>query len=189
MLPLYGLVIVTIANPGDFRYEVDNPRNLVLSFGMNLLFYPAFTLLLLIALGFIRDVFLTERKQRIAPLLTTMFFYIWTFVLFSNRPNIPDVIDYLLLGSTIAVGAAFVSTVLFFKVSLHTLGFGVLIMLIIGLMSYSDINLLLLLLATIVTGGLIGTARLLVGEHTPREVLGGYLMGIACQASAFVFLG
>lgn len=37
-------------------------------------------------------------------------------------------------------------------------------------------------------GGLVGTARLQLGEHKPREVYSGYLLGFLSQASALIFL-
>jgi len=188
VLPLYGFTILVAANPSEFFYHA-RPINILRQFAFNAVLFPMFTLLLLIALGFVRDVYMAERRQRIAPLITTMFFYSWAFVMFSMREGIPGSINYLTLGSLIAVSVALLVTVAAYKVSLHTLGMGVLMGLTLLMAVRAERDILLLLLATIIAAGWVGTSRLVLGQHTHREVYSGYLFGVVSQFAAFLFLG
>jgi len=46
----------------------------------------------------------------------------------------------------------------------------------------------LILMVVIVLAGLVGTARMLLGAHTPPELYGGYMVGFLTQFIALRFL-
>ena len=58
----------------------------------------------------------------------------------------------------------------------------------IVLLFLSPINMLTALLATIVIGGVVGTARLVLREHTVPELWIGYIIGVIVQLGAWAYL-
>lgn len=187
VLPVYGFTIVVITNPGPFRYSTQSFEWLR-QFAFNMVLYPLFALALMILLKLVKDVYLNDRKQRVIPLITTMIFYWWTNRVFSSRPEVPEVMSILTLGALIAVVVAFFITMVMFKISLHAIGMGVMIGLVLSLVPMSEMNVLLFLFSTLVIAGLVGTARLSIGEHTGKEVYSGYAVGVLSQLGAFVLI-
>jgi len=51
-----------------------------------------------------------------------------------------------------------------------------------------QISMSLVLMTVIVLAGLVGTARMALGAHTPAELYGGYLVGFITQFIALRFL-
>ena len=130
-------------------------------------------------------------------------FYIGLVVFFIKTPSqIPLVLSITFLGATIALWVAFIIN-LFTKVSVHTVGVGGLLGMIVlgmyhfeytefylnlGSLGYFHIQMKILLMVIIVIAGLVGTARLLLKAHTTEQVYLGYFIGFACQFIALNFL-
>ncbi len=55
----------------------------------NTIFFPAFTIMLLKALGFIDSIFLRTQRERIIPYIATNIFYFWMYLVFRNQPDVP----------------------------------------------------------------------------------------------------
>ncbi|MEO6831478.1 MAG: hypothetical protein ABI378_04315 [Chitinophagaceae bacterium] len=151
-------------------------------------FFPLFTMLLLRALGFIKNFQMRVSRDRIIPLIATMTFYFWAQQVFSHLPETPKIINILMLGSFWGIILLFMGSI-FFKVSMHTTAAGGAIGIMIVLLFTSPINMLPALLATIVIAGIVGTARLLLHEHTTAEVWIGYAIGLIVQLGAWVYVG
>lgn len=151
-------------------------------------FFPLFTMLLLRALGFIKNFQMRVARDRIIPLIATMTFYFWAQQVFSHLPETPKIINILMLGSFWGIILLFMGSI-FFKVSMHTTAAGGAIGIMIVLLFTSPVNMLPALLTTIVIGGIVGTARLILREHTTAEVWIGYAIGLLVQLGAWLYLG
>lgn len=68
------------------------------------------------------------------------------------------------------------------------MGAGNFIGLLLPIIRVSTLDLRMVLVGTIVLCGLIGTARLLLKAHEPREVYVGYFAGFTGQFIAFTFV-
>jgi hypothetical protein len=188
LLPLYGFTLVVITNPDPFRYSAEPFGWLTGQFAMNMVLLPLFTLTLMITLKLVKDFYLSDRKQRVIPLISTMFFYWWSHRVFSSRAEVPEVMSMITLGALIAVVGGFFLTMVMFKISLHALGMGVMIGLALSLVPMGDINVLFVLCLTLIVAGLVGTARLSTGEHSGKEVYSGYAVGALSQLVAFALV-
>ena len=152
------------------------------------IFFPMVTMLLLRALGFLKNLQMRVSKDRIIPLIATMTFYFWAQQVFSHLPETPKIINILMLGSFWGIILLFLGSI-FFKVSMHTTAAGGAIGIMIILLFTSRINMLPALLATIVIAGIVGTARLILREHTAAEVWIGYGIGLLVQLAAWAYVG
>ena len=150
-------------------------------------FLPAFAIFLLWRLEFINSILLKTRKERIVPFIIVMFFYWWMYYLSRNFTDQPLVLRFFYMG-------IFLSTVVglilnsYLKISLHGMAAGGAVS-AIGLFSwYYAIPLWICLIPAVLLAGLIATARMLVSDHSTREIYLGLFMGAACQCLAYIFV-
>ena len=160
---------------------------LIIVFALTFIF-PAVWILMMKKLEMIDSVTLENAQDRIIPFIATATFYLWATWMF--KPNvhmtIPSnrLIFYMMLGSTLSIFTAFFINI-FTKVSLHTIGAGSLLGLLLTLVRFSTYDLRYVLVAGILLAGIIGAARLLLKSHTEREVFVGYFIGFSGQFIAF----
>jgi len=150
-------------------------------------FLPAFAIFLLWRLEFINSVLLKTQKERIVPFIIVMFFYWWMYYLSRNFTDQPLVLRFFYMG-------IFLSTVVglilnsYLKISLHGMAAGGAVT-AIGLFSwYYAIPLWIYLIPAVLLAGVIATARMLVSDHSTREIYLGLFMGATCQFLAYIFV-
>ena len=124
-------------------------------------------------------------------------FYIFQYYNFHRLPDMPVVFKSAFLGVTIALFVAFFIN-LFSKISIHAVGMGALVGLVLVTMllfNYSSIrigswlfSLYVLLFLMIILAGLVGSARVILEDHIPSDLYGGYIVGFATQLIALQLL-
>jgi hypothetical protein len=150
-------------------------------------FLPAFAIFLLWRLQFISSILLKTQKERIVPFIFIMIMYWWMYYLSRNFTDQPLVLRFFYMG-------IFLSTVVglilnsYLKISLHGMAAGGAVT-AIGLFSwFYAIPLWIYLIPAVLLAGLIATARMLVSDHSTREIYLGLVMGAICQWLAYVFI-
>ena len=140
---------------------------------------PLSFLPLMVYLKLIDDINISDKKQRLLPLIITGIIYFTTFYLIRRMP-IPF-INVFLLGSTIciAINALIVS---WWKISSHLMGVGGLVALAIGLIFRLHAHMPFLLICCVLIAGLVGFARLQLKAHTPAQVYVGFFVGFGVVA-------
>jgi hypothetical protein len=186
-MPTVMAVVISYLNKSAF-VGVTNPQRLQFlgNIVLNTIFFPLLCTLLLKALGFIESIQMKTSKDRIIPLIATMAFYFWCYMIVKNL-QAPLALRVLILGAYWGVILVFLANI-FIKVSMHTAAAGGAIGIIIVLMMIGNFNLLIPLLITLLIGGIIGTARMVLHAHKPGEVWLGYFLGILVQLAAFLYL-
>jgi len=182
-MALYKLTPVSFAGLDDHKFGL-----WLLNIGITTIFFPLFSIGLLKPLGFISSFKMPTTKERIVPLIITMTFYFWVSNVFNKMPgvNVPVILKILLLGNFWGIILVFLLNI-FTKVSLHTSAAGGVIGNIIVLMIKSPVNMEIPLFIVLILGGIIGTARLLVGAHQKGDVWLGFVVGIVVQLAAFAY--
>lgn len=186
-MPLISCMIFYYALPQSF--EGIKPKVLTGWLGMmfiNTIMFPLILMLLLKGLGFIKSIYLRDVKERVIPLIGTMVFYFWPYLVAKNVAA-PEAARILLLGNFWGIVVVFVCTI-FFKISMHSAGVGSLLGFVIVLMILSKTLLLYPLLAAIIMALLILWARRAAGAHSDKELILGLAVGIAAQAAAYLYL-
>ena len=192
LFPTYGALLILVLNPNMFGYFGEKLHFvwLIIVFALTFVF-PAVWMLMMKGLGMIDSLQMETSKERIVPFVACITFYLWTTWMFKANVHmkIPanQMIFYMMLGACVSISVAFFMNI-FTKVSLHTLGAGNVLGLILIMIKYSTYDLRLLFVAVIVLAGLIGTARLILKAHTETEVVLGYLIGFTGQFLAFTFI-
>ena len=148
-------------------------------------FFPAFSVFLLWRLKFIDNIMLRTQKERIAPYMITMIFYWWMWYLSRNFTDQPMVLKFFFLSIFFATILGLVLNN-FFKISMHGMGVGGLLVFIIITNFYYHTYLGIdIAIVTLITG-IVCTARLILWEHNNFEVYSGLIVGVLCQLIAFL---
>ncbi|HEV2832047.1 MAG TPA: hypothetical protein VGW31_08700 [Hanamia sp.] len=189
-IPVLAAWYLAFLQPGYFTGMPVNEKTMVIvQVAFNTIFYPALTVLLLKALGFIKSIFLKTQRERIIPYIATNIFYFWMYLVFKSQEEIPLVLTSFILGIFLASSIALIANI-YFKISMHALGVGALSGLMIVII-FSGFSYVIFLPAMIVflISGLVCTSRLVVSDHTPFDIYAGILFGILCHFIAYAFTG
>ncbi|MEL6987231.1 MAG: hypothetical protein AAGK97_05325, partial [Bacteroidota bacterium] len=142
-----------------------------------------------------------DSKERILPFIACGIFYLWMFINIVRNPDIPSLFSSFVLGATIALFTAFIINI-FSKISLHAIGAGGLIALIVLIQKLNfgqsfrfyfnsmgfEFNLSAVIAIIIFLAGLIGTSRLILKAHKTEEIFAGYFIGFCTQIIAYIVL-
>jgi hypothetical protein len=150
-------------------------------------FFPAFAVFLLWRLKLSDSIFLRTQKERIIPYVITMFFYWWMYYLSRNFTDQPIALKFFYLG--IFVASAIGMTVNnFMKVSLHAMGIaGITTSIILVSIFYPITNAIWVPLAIVLTA-LVISARLVVSDHSKKELVVGLFIGVFTQLAAYLWV-
>jgi len=182
--PVYGLLFINWADSYKLAgLDETNKMKLFSIVILNTIIFPVVTVLIMNRLGFVKNIFMREREERIIPFIAGGLFYFWTFMVVRSLA-ISGFLTEIFLGASLAVFACFFLT-LFFKISIHCAAVGGFIAIAFYLTFSAPHNLEIPVMIIIILAGLIGSARWYLKEHVPVEIFSGYAVGILSQALAF----
>lgn len=121
---------------------------------------------------------LGRKERRIVPYLISILCYFGCFFLMEYR-NTPRVISIILVAALVIQMVCALINV-WWKISTHTAGIGGLAG---GLAVYSiafSFNPIWWLAFVILLAGMVGTARMILRQHTLAQVVTGFLVGVVC---------
>lgn len=184
-IPIYVMAFLVWVHP--YAFAGIRPRQRIMYLAAVFFstgFLPIFSVLLMRALGFVQSIYLRTQRERIIPYAAAIIFYFWIWYVFHNLQEVPPSLVRFLLGSFLAVCAAWLFNISY-KISMHAIAMGGLVMFfLIQVLSNQEDTALYLSVALLVAG-LVCTARFIVSDHTRREVYAGLLAGMACQLVAW----
>jgi hypothetical protein len=189
LFPTFATALVLLLNPQRFGFfwQKDNGLWLIIIFILTFLF-PVIWLLMMKQLEMIDNLKLQTTKERIIPLVATTTFYLWAAWMFKPTANmkIPpnQLLFYMMIGVCLSIFIAFFMNS-FFKISLHALGAGGLLGLLLTMVRYSAYDLRIILVVFILLAGAIGSAQRVLNVHNNEEIFAGYFVGFSGQFLAF----
>ena len=77
---------------------------------------------------------------------------------------------------------------IYFKISMHALGMGGLLGLFLIIFSHNTMLMTWPLAIALLITGLVCTSRLIVSDHSPKEIYVGLFFGLLCQLAAAIFI-
>lgn len=189
-IPFYVVAFLIWYHPSYFSGISDYTKmKLLMATALNTILFPAFAILIMKGLGFIKSVFLHTQQDRIGPYLSSMIFYFWMArVFFKFEPQLTPVLAAFMTGVFLTTAVGLIANI-FYKISMHAIGCGGLLGIFIIIM-YSNTMLMTwpISIALLITG-IICTSRLIISNHTQKEIYTGLLAGLVCQfAAAMVML-
>jgi len=185
LMPVYGMAIIFSA-PTLFGYLPFPVKKLLfLILLVNNVLLPLSLLPFFIHMNIISSWSLSDRKERIIPLVITTILYCTTsFIIF--RFPIPVFLKSFIYATAFL---SLIVTVINFrwKISLHSVGAGALIALVIILSLKMFTPLVWYLISAVIAGGLILSSRLKLNFHNPKQVWFGFFTGIIGLALFMMF--
>jgi hypothetical protein len=151
-------------------------------------FYPLLSVLLMKGLGFVDSVFLKTQKERIIPYIAAGIFYFWAARVFIQQQQYPSIMGVFMAGILFSSFAALLCNI-YFKISMHAIGVGGAIGIFLIIMKTNTMLMTWPLSIVFLIAGLVCTSRLLISNHTQKDIYIGLLVGIAAQiVAAYLFL-
>ncbi len=145
---------------------------------------PIFLLLFLKKMNLIKDYYLKSIEERKFPIL---FFIVLSFLIGKMllKFQIVDLLAFSFYGVALALFITYLLFGLNIKSSLHTLGIGGIVGLVIVMSFEYQLNFNFLIAVLFVLSGLIAVSRIKLKAHMNREVYIGFLIGIMAQLISF----
>lgn len=149
----------------------------------NNLFFPIVVVALLRGLGFNKSLLLKTQKERIVPYIASVTFFFWSYYVFKHQPETPRVLVGMCRGMFLSSAAALLLNN-YFKISMHGIGIGGLMgLMMVSVMDGSQYIGTPILIALLISGITI-TARKIVSDHNWFELIGGFVVGCLFQLIA-----
>jgi len=188
-IPLYVGWYLIFIHHGYFAGFGDKAKTWVmLRIALNMVFFPALTVLLLKGVGFIESIFLRKQRDRIIPYMAAGVFFFWMYLVFRNQPEVPKILTAFTFGVFLTSSVSLIANI-YFKISMHAVGCGGMIGVMIVVLNHNASSpfTLPLIIAILITG-IVCTSRLIVSDHTQKDIYLGLFCGFICQLIAAVFL-
>ena len=161
---------------------------LLRSTAVNTILFPAFALLVMKGLGFVKSVLLHTQQDRIGPYLANMIFYFWMARVFFNfKPELTPVLASFMTGVFLTTAVALIANI-FSKISMHAIGCGGMLGIFIIIMKSNSMLMTWPLSLALLITGLVCTSRLIVSNHTQKDIYLGLLVGLVCQFAAAIVI-
>ncbi len=185
-IPLYVVAFLVFIHPSYFSgFSMAAKKQTLLIVLINAVLFPLFAVVLLKAVGFIQSIFLKTQKDRIIPYMACGIFFFWAYLVFKNQSHYPLMLTSFLLGVFLASSAALLANI-YFKISMHAIGVGGLLGVFLLIMKSNTMLMTWPLAAAVLIAGLVCTARLLISDHSTKDIYSGLLVGIVSQFVAAV---
>ncbi|HEX7844771.1 MAG TPA: hypothetical protein VF476_03160 [Chitinophagaceae bacterium] len=186
-VPVYVVLFLLYIHPFMFvgYSSFEKVKVLIQSFLMYS-FFPLITVLLLRALNFIPTILLKTQKERFIPLIAVMTCSFWIWNVWRNLPEYPHETVLLTFAFFMATIAAWLMNI-YFKVSLHAIAMGVMLSFSIYLGLTGSFNMGIYISLALIITGLVCTARLIVSDHSSKEIYAGLAGGILAFFTAILF--
>ncbi|MBO9617401.1 MAG: hypothetical protein J7539_00080 [Niabella sp.] len=185
-VPVYVIYFLVFVKPFLFvALRLDGPdvvirakTGILLQAIVNYTFFPLITVLLLKAVGFIQSIKLKERKDRIIPFIACNIWYFWIWYVWRNLEAVPKELVIFSFAVFMASSVGLLVNI-YMKVSMHgiALGTAAAFLCLLGF-EYGPGMAVYIAVVLLITGG-VATARLLLSDHTAKEVYWGIAVGVA----------
>lgn len=184
-IPLYGLLII-FSGPTLFGYLAPEVKKfIILIVAVNNVLLPVSLLPYFRYRKYISSWVISDRKERVLPMVITSFFYSVT-VYIVIKFHIPFFIkSFIITAAVLSIITTIVN--LWWKISIHAVGTGALLALVIILSIRMQTPLPGFLIGVILSTGAVMSSRLWLGSHSPAEVWTGWLLGMIIPALLLFF--
>ena len=181
---VYMAFYMIYINPYYFQYSTPmNKLFQLVTVANNNFVFPVLVVLLLKGLGFNESIYLRTQKERIVPYMACIIFFFWTWYVFYNNVEIPQVLKDAMQGVFYASIAGSIANI-FFKISMHAMGMGGLLGMMVVVLFDGHLYSIWPLVASTFFTGIVISARMIVSDHKNGDLLIGFLTGFSAQMLA-----
>tara|TARA_B000000441_G_C21563290_1_gene244249 strand:+ start:26 stop:634 length:609 start_codon:yes stop_codon:yes gene_type:complete len=185
-IPLIGVYICVKIAPEIFIIIDNLLPVLYLNVFFYTVFFPTITVVLLLKLGVISSLEMTDYKERFLPLCINFICVFFCFLSFKKLVFLNSFLSLFFLGIILTLFMALIIS-RFWKISLHMLGVGGLLGMMINLNLLTNKG-YYMVPACLFICGIVAFARLKEGAHTSMQIYLGFLVGFVSQLSMYRFI-
>lgn len=183
-IPVYIIAFLMAVHPYFFDNATPMKKMInLLRFFIMYSFFPLVTVLLAKALDFLDSIHLKTQRERIIPYIASGIFYFWMSYVLRNQPEFSKEIVQLSIAIFLASSIGLLVNI-YMKVSMHGMAMGILVFFIGMLALNQPMSYSVYLSIAILIAGLVCTARLIVSDHSSKEVYTGLFVGAASMLLA-----
>jgi membrane-associated phospholipid phosphatase len=186
-MPFVGVLLMLLLNDNINDVVPVETRKYIVTISLLLtIIIPAILFLLFFKMGWVSDLNLTVRKERILPTFIVLLLFFILYYLVRNATGVSIAFVSILLGSIVGILIANIVTA-FWKISIHSLGItsvvGSLVALFYATGEMLPIAVYVLMGIAIIVGG----SRIILKRHTPMQVVMGSILGFLSPFVASYF--
>ena len=186
-IPVYVLIFLLKEQSYLFVALTGGKKTLtVIQFAVMYALFPVVTALLLKALGFISSIYMKTQRDRIIPYVICMIYYFWVWYVIKNQSIYPDELIQFTLSVFISSVLGLMSNA-YMKISMHAMAVGAMTTFILLLALQGSISSGIYISGVLLITGLVCTARLVVSDHTNKEIYTGLFIGVVSMLLAKSF--
>ncbi len=174
-MPTIGLLVIFSTHSHLTYIPFEYRRLVTIIVFVSTCILPLSAIPIFIQLGIVKSIFMREKKERVLPLFATAAFFLLGYY-FLKRLNLPTFISLFYLGTLMAVLLSLAISV-FWKISIHMVGIGGLLAALFVLSIKYGVHLNIWLYLIIGLAGILGSMRLILGQHNTSQVYSGFLLG------------
>ncbi len=188
-IPFYVVAFLVYYHPSYFSGFSNYTKSILLrTTVLNTIFFPVISILLMKGLGFIKSVFLYTQQDRIGPYLSSMIFYFWAArIFFKFEPQLAPELASFMTGVFLTTAVAMIANI-YYKISMHAIGCGGMLGIFLIIMNSNSMLMTWPLCIALLITGLVCSSRLMISDHTQKEIYMGLLVGLLCQFAAAIVL-
>lgn len=187
LMPMYCMVLI-FYTPNYLAFAV-HPRLQLFVFGLVFIttfLLPVLSSLFLVYRGEVSSLKMPLREERTMPFFYTACYYVMCYFLMQKLP-MPDIISVSILGAAVSILLALLIN-LKWKISIHMIGIGGVIGLMLGLTHIIYANYVFGIIYFFFLAGLLGTVRIYTTDHKLSQIYAGFFLGVVVEFSALVFI-
>ena len=165
------------------------PYNNSIFLGINVLMtclIPGLVIMMVKRWGLIKSMEMEEREDRLGPLFIMLLFLYAAYRYFNKIPTLSIFSFYLSAVIVVTVLAFAIS--FFWKISLHTLGWGCFTAFLFIMTTMSARLYLPYFIASLVVSGIVAAARIKLKSHSNAQIYTGFAMGFAAVIVSYFFI-
>lgn len=185
-IPVYVIIFLAYIHPYALAgFSVHEKKQSIVIVVLNIVFFPLISVLLLRAVGFIESVYLHTKKDRIIPYMACGIFFFWAYTVFKQQSHYPLLLTSFILGIFFASSVGLIANI-YYKISMHAIGMGGWLGFFLIIFRENSMHMSWPLGIVILLTGVVCTSRLLISNHSTKEIYTGLLAGILAQFAAAV---
>ncbi len=185
LLPLYMVVMVLTLTP----FALYPPKMKLYIVGVVVLYtliIPMLSLGLLRKVGYLKDLRVATRRERILPLLIGAICYLLCAITIAKIPTAIFLRKFMVAAACCEIMCLVVTCR--WKISLHLTGMGA-VMAMLAVMNVLGVDTMYPpLVAAVLLSGALSSARLYLGRHNGAQIFAGFTGGFVISAAAMLFL-
>lgn len=175
---MYAVLVFFVFGTHFFQYQ--EIYLVIIQIIIVTIFIPVTFYYLLLSMGKVDSMMLSQTSQRKIPLLVHAILLMVLLKKSITADYFPE-LHYFFLGSLASTAIALLLVLFGLKASLHMIGISALAVFAIGLSLHFQLRLIGVIVTLLVCNGLVASSRLVMKAHTERELFLGTMAGLLPQ--------